>query len=584
MVTAPPGPPSSGASREADQAQWAELTGKSGAPINVSPVHRLRISGPGPVGLSALPMDNHPANRARGEAILQGRWKFGSAQIETPPGHSPWGPEFPSLHFADRIHRFHWLRDLAACGAEGEARASALVAAWAEAHGKWEDFAWRLSVTADRLINFICAGPWLFARLEPADRAHLLESIGRQIRHLQFSGPEETDPVSRFRIAVALCLAGAATDDGRKALEAGLAMLEAECAVQILPDGGHISRSPEQLAHALLDVQAVEDLMLRLGMSAPAFLTRLQPRMAAMLSFFQTADGGLLPANGGGDAGDGLARAALRPHGALSAKFAFARLSAYQRVQAEDLTVYIDAGTGPVRPHGARAHAGALALTVDDGPERIITSCGASQEIEPALRDAARRTAAHSVLCLNGEDSAVVTLDPTTGVRAPAGPAQLAVRRMEEGEQYLLEGQHAGWRVRHGLIYRRRLYVAMNGARITGEDSLSRPMSDAPPGVPGGPIPYEIRFHLHPDVQVLDGPDNRTVFLGLPVRQRVWRFRSEALLSVEDSRYWGSGAVRKSQQLVIRGTADPSADGSQAPNRVRWALSRIEPGIQGESA
>jgi hypothetical protein len=42
--------------------------------------------------------------------------------------------------------------------------------------------------------------------------------------------------------------------------------------------------------------------------------------------------------------------------------------------------------------------------------------------------------------------------------------------------------------------------------------------------------------------------------------------------------------VRKSQQLVIRGTADPSADGSQAPNRVRWALSRIEPGIQGESA
>ncbi len=111
---APPGPPSSGAGREADLAQWTELTGKSGAAINVSPVHRLRISGPGPSGLSALPMDNHPANRARGEAILQGRWKFGSAQIETPPGHSPWGPEFPSLHFADRIHRFHWLRDLAA--------------------------------------------------------------------------------------------------------------------------------------------------------------------------------------------------------------------------------------------------------------------------------------------------------------------------------------------------------------------------------------------------------------------------------------------------------------------------------------
>jgi uncharacterized heparinase superfamily protein len=277
-------------------------------------------------------------------------------------------------------------------------------------------------------------------------------------------------------------------------------------------------------------------------------------------------------------------KAALRPHGGVNSKFSFARLSAYQRVQAHDLTVYVDAGPGPDRPHGARAHAGALAISVDDGPERMITSCGVNPDLDPELREAARRTAAHSVLSLNGEDSAVFTVDPATGARAPDGPAQLAVRRMEEGDQYLLEGQHAGWRVRHGLIYRRRLYIAMNGARITGEDSLSRPMSEAPPQFPGGLIPFEIRFHLHPDVQIADGPDDRTVFLGLPLRQRVWRFRSETLLSVENSRYWGSEHAQKTQQLVIRGVADPGADGSQAPNRIRWALSRVEPGVQGESA
>ena len=154
---------------------------------------------------------------------------------------------------------------------------------------------------------------------------------------------------------------------------------------------------------------------------------------------------------------------------------------------------------------------------------------------------------------------------------------------MEEGDQYLVEGQHGGWRVRHGLIYRRRLYVAMNGGRITGEDSLSRPMSETASSFPGGLIPFEIRFHLHPDVQVADGPDDRTVFLGLPRRHRVWRFRSETLLSVENSRYWGGEVAQRARQLVIRGVADPGADGSQAPNRVRWALSRVEPGVQGES-
>lgn len=577
-------PPIGPSGREAEDTQWLELTGKSGMAINVSPVHRLRISGPGPQTLAALPKDNRTPNRARGEAILNGRWKFGAAQIETPEGRAPWGPEFPSLHFADRIHRFHWLRDVAVLGTVGESRARALVVAWAEAYGKWDNFAWRLAVTADRLINWLCAGPWLFAPLVGGVRDTVMDTLGRQVRHLHFSGPEEADPVARFRIAVALCLAGAIVEDGRKTLDAALASLEQECSAQILADGGHVSRSPETLAEALLDIQTVEEHLLRLGLNAPAFLTRLQPRMAAMLSFFQEADGGLLPANGGGDSSNGVVQAALRPHGGLSAKFSFARLSAYQRIQAEDLTVYMDSGPGPERPYGGRAHAGALALTVDDGPERLITSCGANPDLEPALRDAARRTAAHSVLSLNGEDSAVFTVDPATGVRAPEGPVQLAIRRMEEGDQYLLEGQHGGWRVRHGLIYRRRLYVAMNGARITGEDSLSRPMSEAASPFAAGLIPFEIRFHLHPDVQIADGSDDRTIFLGLPKRQRVWRFRSETLLSVENSRYWGGEPARKARQLVIRGVADPGADGSQAPNRVRWALTRVEPGVQGESA
>lgn len=577
-------PPLGPTGREAEDTQWLELTGKSGMAINVSPVHRLRISGPGPQGLTALPKDDRPVNRERGEAILAGKWKFGAAHIETPAGHSPWGPDFPSIHFADRIHRFHWLRDLAVLGTQGEARARALVVAWAEAYGKWENFSWRLSVTADRIINWLSAGPWLFAPLTSETRLTVMESLGRQMRHLAFSGPEETDPVSRFRIAVALCLSGAATEDGRKTLEQGLAMLEAECASQILGDGGHASRSPEALAEALIDIHAVEELLLRLSYNAPAFLTKLQPRMAAMLSFFQQADGGLLPANGGGDSSNGIAKAALRPHGGLNSKFAFARISAYQRIQAEGLTVYMDAGPGPDRPHGVQSHAGALAMTVDDGPDRLVTSCGANPDLDPILREAARRTAAHSVLSLNGEDSAVFTVDPATGVRIPEGPAQLAIRRMEEGDQYLLEGQHGGWRVRHGLIYRRRLYVAMNGGRITGEDSLSRPMSEAAATFQSGLIPFEIRFHLHPDVQVADGPDDRTVFLGLPARQRVWRFRSETLLSVENSRYWGAEVARKTRQLVIRGVADPGADGSQAPNRVRWALSRVEPSVQGESA
>ncbi len=87
-------------------------------------------------------------------------------------------------------------------------------------------------------------------------------------------------------------------------------------------------------------------------------------------------------------------RRRLRPHGGLNSKFSFARLSAYQRIQAEGLAgLSSTRGPGPERPARLHAHAGALALTIDDGPERLITSCGSNPDLEPG---AARCGAADS--------------------------------------------------------------------------------------------------------------------------------------------------------------------------------------------
>src|SRR5690606_5611977 len=225
-------PPGSAAERAREDASWLELAGKTGEPVNASPVYRMRISGHAPGGLTALPKDARPPNLERGAAIMGGKWRFGRQTVETPPGHAPWGPPFPSAHFADRIHRFHWLRDVASQDPEGEARARSLAGAWVETFGKWDSFAWRLGPTADRVINLMCAGPWLLGGLEGEARTALLDALARQLRHLQASSIDENDPQVRFRIGVALSLAGAAIESNQKALEAGLQILEAECAAQ----------------------------------------------------------------------------------------------------------------------------------------------------------------------------------------------------------------------------------------------------------------------------------------------------------------------------------------------------------------
>lgn len=553
---------------------WLQYAGKSGEVPSHSPVYRMKLAGPTPSGLKALPKDPRPVDHQRGEQILGGVWRFGASKVVTPKGHAPWGPPFPNAHVADCIHRFHWLRDVAGQGDAGISRARALCVSWVDRYGKWEAFAWRVAVTADRLINLLSAGPWLLGGLEPQAREEMLDALARHARHLHLSGDDESDPRARFRIFVALALAGAAMDMPDY-VETGLAGLERECARQILADGGHASRSPEALAETMIDLSAVEDLMLRLGLNAPAFLTKLLARMAPMLSFFTFPGGGLPPVNGGGDGAGGLSAAALAGHGDVAARFSFARLSGFQKITADRLTVLMDTGAAPELRLGGRAHAGILGLQIFDGAEALVTSCGAHTSMEPALREAARRTPAHSTLTLDGLDSAEFELCDDTGLRAPVGPDGVSARRLEENDQHLIEGQHAAWRASHGLLCRRRIYVSRDGARITGEDSLSRPVSETAP-VTNPVAPYAIRFHLHPDVEVAPGPDDRTVFLGLPREKKIWRFRAETLPLVQDSRYWGAGGAKVTKQIVVAAEASALGDGSKAPNRMRWAFSRVD--------
>lgn len=558
---------------DSDFETWLTYAGKSGETPAHSPVYRMKLSGAAPSGLKALPKDPRPLDMRRGQRIMAGEWRFGGSSLTTPKGHAPWGPPFPNAHFADCIHRFHWLRDVAGQGDAGVSRARALCVSWIDRYGKWEPFAWRVSVTADRLINMMSAGPWLLGGLEAEARDEVLEALARHARHLSLSGDDEADPRARFRIFVALSLSGAAMDFPEM-LEAGLAGLERECAVQILADGGHASRSPQALAEAMIDLSSVEDLMLRLGLNAPAFLTKHLARMAPMLSFLTFPGGSLPPVNGGGDGWGGLSAAAMAGHGDVAARFSFARLSGFQRIQADALTVLMDSGPAPESRFAGRAHAGVLGIHIVDGDEVLVTSCGAHQGLEPSLRDAARRTPAHSVLTLSGEDSAQFAICEDTGLSAPAGPDGVSARRLEENDQHLIEGQHAGWRASHGLLYRRRLYVSRDGSRVTGEDSLSRPISATSP-VEAQNLPYVVRFHLHPAVEVSCVPEEQCVYLGLAGSKKIWRFRSEALPRIEDSRYWGGRTSSPSRQIVIGAEASALGDGSKAPNRMRWAFSRV---------
>lgn len=548
---------------------WRKYRGRLGEDVRSTPVYKLKLNGPAPTRLTIYPQGLRSGNPALGEQMLDGVWKIGRDRLVVPRESAPWDQAGPSRHFADRLHRFGWLIDLTAAGQKGQLRARKLVERWVEDFGRWNGFVWRLPVTADRLWNWLTCGPVLFDNLAPD--SEVLVSLARQGRHLIHGTDDCHEPRVRLRSVLTQIALAFALEEAEKRLAQLEGQLEFMLNDQILADGGHASRNPEALVELLIDLQTIDDLYLRTGRPSLPVLARTIPRMAGMLKFLRSQDGGLPVMNGGSEGNRTDIKNALFPYSGSRA-FSFAPKSGIQKLEARRARLYLDSGPAPSPEHAIEAHAGCLSFQFEDNGERIITNCGSHPDVDPVWRSATRGTDGHSTLIITGQDAADFIPLRSVGLDVPAGPVGVAAKRMEERDDILIDSQHGAWKDSVGLVYRRRLFMSEAGDRLTGEDSLFRPVSSGTTDLTEK-IPFDVRFHLHPNVSLKrDGPHLRLALPG----GAAWLFKTNHKnRSIDRSVYLARGTVEKCWQLVLSGAADPNGDATCEDNAIRWAFTKV---------
>ena len=501
-------------------------------------------------------------------------WRIGHQRLLLSDGVAPWSVPAPSRHYADRLHRFDWLGDMFAQGEAGADRGRMMVDDWAEEFGTFHGFYWRLSPLTARVWNWMKLGAALFEHGPEDARKLRLSVLLRQIRQIEASLNDAQDGPSRWR-GQCIVVAAALTLQNGKTLEERLIDLEAECTAQLLPDGGHVTRSPQSLLNCLADLLVLRDAITRAGRPLPDFFTKWIPRMGAMLNFFKLPDGALAPFNDGGESRPEAVRDVLQALGEPPRKFSFAMKSGFQKLQKKQLSLLLDAGAAPPLPYAGRAHSGPLGFVLCDGGNRLISSCGFSPEVNLDWQAAVRRTGAHSTLSLGGRDANRFETYEASRLLCPLGPEAISAKRLEEADEIWLDAQHSGWKDTFGLIHRRRLFMSGDGARLTGEDSIVRPVAQAQ-DEEGKFVSFDIRFHLHPSITAMTVGD--AIQLKCP-NGAIWRFRTtHPGTKLEVSRYLGRGLVEPTEQIVMSGRADPNGDGSAPPNCIRWGLRREKAG------
>lgn len=516
---------------------------------------------------------------ARGRQLIAGNLLFAGYLVEA-PGADLWEIEAPDPAFEAERQGFAWLDDLAAVG-DMAARQTAQkwVWGWIDGQGRGTGPGWTPELAGRRVIRWINHAPFLLRGRTPGQSEAFFRSLAAQAWFLSRRWHAAAPGLPRFEALTGLIHAGLALEGHEEMADGAVRALARECAARIDDQGGLPTRNPEELLEVLTLLTWAATVLHEAGRGIPQAHTAAIGRIAPTLRMLRHADGGLARFHGGGRGAEGRLDHALAASHVTSWKPAGLAMG-YARLSARRTSVIIDASPPPTGAASYDAHASTLAFELTSGRRPLIVNWGSGASFGPEWRRAGRATPAHSTLCLDGYSSARLA-DPERGTGREAlveGPRNVPVEMLETTEGYRFQGGHDGY-VRHfGLTHARILDLSVDGRRLAGEDMLlavededkhrfDRAM-DA--NLLAG-IAFDLRFHLHPDVDATLDLGGTAVSMALKSGE-IWVFRHDgtAKLSLEPGVYLERGRLkpRATKQIVLSGRAMEYA------TRIRWTLAK----------
>lgn len=470
-----------------------------------------------------------------------------------------WHPDGVDEAWIKYIHGFEWLRDLKTLGGDkGRMAARAMLENWMGQHPHFEEVSWRPDILGLRLSNWLSSFPFFGESASEAFQEQFYISLARQVRQLAKTVTSNLSGISYLHAIKGLTYAGLAMEGREQLLEQALTLLHKEIGRQILSDGGHVSRSPQQLLEAIVILIDIRAALRQGGYPCPEKIVHALDRAVPALRFFRHADRQFALFNGTQEGNEELVKQVLVQAVSRARTLNSLPHTGYERLACGRGLIIMDTGKAPKWPHDTTSHAAPLVFEMSYGRERVIVNCG-SHPTNPEWQDMLRFTAAHTALTIDDRNACEIHKDGSLARK----PKKMTLNREEWIGAVLVDASHDGYVPLNGITHRRRLYYADQGHDLRGEDTLTC--------TTGLTKPHDIsvRFHLHPKVSVSLIKEGQEAILALPSGIG-WRFTaSGAPLTVEESIYLGEGIrPRKTKQLVISSLMDIDT------LQVKWAIQR----------
>ena len=532
-------------------------------------------------GFVSAPEPRTIGSFARGRQLIAGNFLFAGSLLSE-PGKSPWDFTPPNAGFAEGLHGFAWMDDLAAVG-DGKARDAARrwLWDWIDIYGKGRGPGWTPDLTGRRLIRWINHALFMLRGNDTYDSDAFYRSLRQQTRFLAKRWHGAAPGLARFEALTGLIYAGLSLEGLEPLADPAIKALARECRTQISAQGGLPTRNPEELLDVFTLLSWAAAALSDAGRGTPRDHLAAIERIAPTLRTLRHSDGGLARFHGGGRGAEGWLDHALAASG-IKHRQPEGLSMGYARLSAGRTSVIVDASPPPGGDASYNAHASTLAFELTSGRRPLIVSCGSGASFGVEWRRAGRATPSHSTLALGGYSSARLDApERYTGMEALIdGPTHTPVEISSAPDGQRFQGGHDGYVATHGLTHARTLELTLDGRAVAGEDMLlamepfdERRFDRALDATKLKGIKYEIRFHLHPEVDATVDLGGAAVSMALKSGE-IWVFRHDGMqnLTLEPGVYLETTRLkpRAAQQIVLAGRTTSHA------TRVRWSLSKAQ--------
>ncbi len=503
-----------------------------------------------PLKLVAVPRDHVHGERARGDALLAGRFTLGSETL--PLKDLDFGKVGSNGLLAEQLQGFSWLRDLAAAASreKGARLAEAVVGRWLLAHGTRVDEAWAPRLWGERILFWAAYAPYILSSSDSGYRSALLNTLARGARHLDSSADKAATGLDRITAWCGVVAAGLVVQGGVPRVARGEAGLARALASAQFDDGGLISRSPFEQMQLVDRLGLLRACYLAAKQIIPEGVEAAAQASLAALHGVMMGDGALSSWQGCGPGEASRITALIDGCGLRARPLRNARGWGYQRMSALGTILVLDAAPPPPQKMAEQGSASTLAFELSDGAQRLVVNCGGPgplpSDLPEELIQGLRTTAAHSTLVLSDTNSTNILPDGSLG----KGVEDVTIDRSEDNDASRLESSHDGYVRAFGLVHKRSLMLGNDGKELRGADQL---IAKGRKKIREG-VPYAVRFHLAPGVEATITADGMGAILrskGAPP----WNFRCRGGNLTSEESLWidGRSQPHRTAQLVIVG-------------------------------